>query len=99
MSSSRMPPRRLVLSCGALTATFAAGYGVMFTVLDDFRDDYGISAGALGAVVEEVSVPLWTDAWPIEGSVLNVGLIVGKSKPIDAFWKRSSASASAFRPS
>lgn len=46
-----MSPRRLVLSCGALTATFAAGYGVMFTVLDDFRDDYGISAGALGAVV------------------------------------------------
>jgi MFS family permease len=46
-----MSSRRLVLSCGALTATFAAGYGVMFTVLDDFRDDYGISAGALGAVV------------------------------------------------
>ncbi len=46
-----MPSRRLVLSCGALTATFAAGYGAMFTVLDDFRDDYGISAGALGAVV------------------------------------------------
>jgi MFS family permease len=46
-----MPSRRLVLSCGALTATFAAGYGVMFTVLDDFRDEYGISAGALGAVV------------------------------------------------
>jgi MFS family permease len=46
-----VPSRRLVLACGALTATFAAGYGVMFTVLDDFRDDYGISAGALGAVV------------------------------------------------
>ena len=46
-----MPSRRLVLSCGALTATFAAGYGVMFTVLDDFRDDYGISARALGVVV------------------------------------------------
>ena len=46
-----MPARRLVLSCGALTATFAAGYGVMFTVLDDFRDEYGISAAALGAVV------------------------------------------------
>lgn len=46
-----MSSRRLVLSCGALTATFAAGYGVMFTVLDDFRNDYGISAGALGAVV------------------------------------------------
>lgn len=46
-----MSSRRLVLPCGALTATFAAGYGVMFTVLDDFRDEYGISAGSLGAVV------------------------------------------------
>jgi MFS family permease len=46
-----MSSRRLVLSWGALTGTFAAGYGVMFTVLDDFRDEYGISARALGAVV------------------------------------------------
>ncbi len=46
-----MSSRRLVLSWGALTATFAAGYGVMFTVLDDFRDEYGISARALGVVV------------------------------------------------
>ena len=46
-----MPSRRLVLSCGALTATFAAGYGVMFTVLDDFQNEYGISTSALGAVV------------------------------------------------
>src|SRR5215207_2995720 len=34
-----------------MTAVFAAGYGVMFTVLDDFRDEYGISEGALGMVV------------------------------------------------
>ncbi len=46
-----MPSRRLVLTCGALTGVFASGYGVMFTVLDDFRDEYGISAKALGAVV------------------------------------------------
>jgi MFS family permease len=46
-----MSARRLVLSCGALTGTFAAGYGVMFTVLDDFRNEYGISPGWLGAVV------------------------------------------------
>jgi hypothetical protein len=43
--------RRLVLTFGLMTALFAAGYGVMFTVLDDFRDEYGISGGALGAVV------------------------------------------------
>jgi MFS family permease len=34
-----------------LSALAATGYGVMFTMLDDFREDYGISATALGAVV------------------------------------------------
>lgn len=29
---------------------------------------------ALGATVEEVSVPLWADAWAIEGTVLGAGL-------------------------
>jgi MFS family permease len=43
--------RPIVLTFGLLTATFAAGYGVMFTVLNDFRDEYGISEGALGWVV------------------------------------------------
>jgi MFS family permease len=43
--------RRLILTFGVLTGLFAAGYGVMFTLLDDFRDTYGISDGALGAVV------------------------------------------------
>lgn len=46
-----MPHRRLVLSFGALTALFAAGYGVMFTVLDDFRDEYGIAESSLGLIV------------------------------------------------
>jgi MFS family permease len=43
--------RRIVYSLGLLSALLAAGYGVMFTVLDDFRDDYGISEAALGVVV------------------------------------------------
>lgn len=43
--------RRLVLTFGLLTALFAAGYGVMFTVLDDFRDTYGIAASSLGLIV------------------------------------------------
>lgn len=34
-----------------LTGTFSAGYGVMFTVLDDFRDEYGISDSSLGAII------------------------------------------------
>jgi len=43
--------RRLILSFGLLAGLFAAGYGVMFTLLDDFRDRYGISDAALGAIV------------------------------------------------
>jgi len=36
---------------GALMAFLGAGYGVLFTMLDDFRDDYGIGESALGAVI------------------------------------------------
>lgn len=46
-----MPGRRSVLTFGLLTALFAGGYGVMFTMLDDFRDEFGIGASALGLVV------------------------------------------------
>jgi MFS family permease len=46
-----MRSRSVVVVFGALTALFASGYGVMFTVLDDFRDQYGIGEGALGLVV------------------------------------------------
>ena len=44
-------PRRLVLQFGLMTALLASGYGVMFTVLDDFRDEYGIEATWLGMIV------------------------------------------------
>jgi len=43
--------RSRLLVFSVLTGVFASGYGVMFTVLDDYRDKYGISAAALGAVV------------------------------------------------
>lgn len=46
-----MRQQRIVLVFSVLTALFAAGYGVMFTVLDEFRDEYGISSAALGVVV------------------------------------------------
>lgn len=46
-----MRTRPIVLTFGLLTGLFAAGYGVMFTVLDDFRDEFGIGEGALGLVV------------------------------------------------
>ncbi len=32
-------------------ACLAAGYGVLFTIVDDFRDDYGISETAIGVVI------------------------------------------------
>lgn len=43
--------RKPVLTYGLMTAVLASGYGVMFTVLDDFRDEYGIAEYWLGAVV------------------------------------------------
>ena len=46
-----MRNRRIVITFSVLTALFASGYGVMFTVLDDFRDSYGIADSSLGLVV------------------------------------------------
>jgi len=43
--------RPLVLMCGLVGASLAAGYGVLFAMLDDFRDEYGISESELGAVI------------------------------------------------
>ncbi|MGA0354448.1 MAG: hypothetical protein ACO3OC_04140, partial [Ilumatobacteraceae bacterium] len=43
--------RARVLTFGLLTAIMASGYGVMFTVLDDFRFEYGISESRLGLIV------------------------------------------------
>jgi MFS family permease len=40
-----------VLTFGLMTALLASGYGVMFTVLDDFRDEYGIAEFWLGVIV------------------------------------------------
>jgi MFS family permease len=44
-------PRIRVLTFCVMTGLLASGYGVMFTVLDDFRDEYGIAAGWLGTIV------------------------------------------------
>ena len=43
--------RRTVMSLGAIMAVMASGYGVMFTVLDDYRDQFGISESRLGMIV------------------------------------------------
>ncbi len=36
---------------GALSAFLASGYGVIFTVLDDYRDLYGIGEASLGLII------------------------------------------------
>ena len=46
-----MRRRPLILVFGLVGAFLAAGYGVLFTLLDDFRDEYGIGESALGLVI------------------------------------------------
>lgn len=43
--------KRLVLTLQLATAVMSASYGVMFTMLDDYRDTYGIAESGLGLVV------------------------------------------------
>ena len=44
-------PTTLFFAFGGLMASLAAGYGVLFTIVDDYRDDYGISETAIGIVI------------------------------------------------
>lgn len=46
-----MGARSVLVALGALAACLAAGYGVLFTVLDDYREEYGIAEGSLGAII------------------------------------------------
>ncbi len=46
-----MSNRSVLLTFGPLVACLAAGYGVLFTMLDDYRNSYGIGEGALGLVI------------------------------------------------
>ena len=48
---ARNASRPLIVTCGVAGASMAAGYGVLFAMLDDFRDEYGISESALGVVI------------------------------------------------
>jgi MFS family permease len=43
--------KRLVTILQSASALGAMSYGVMFTVLDDYRDQYGISESKLGLIV------------------------------------------------
>jgi MFS family permease len=40
-----------IVRFGLLLGVLAMGYGVLFAMLDEFRDEYGISEGALGLVI------------------------------------------------
>ncbi|MET0146855.1 MAG: MFS transporter [Ilumatobacteraceae bacterium] len=44
-------PAPLLLVTGLVLALLAMGYGALFSVLDDIRDDYGIGETALGAII------------------------------------------------
>ena len=46
-----MGQRRIVITFALLTGLLASGYGVMFTVLDDYRTRYGLDGGQLGLIV------------------------------------------------
>lgn len=46
-----MPIRRLLLTLQVATAIMSMTYGVMFTMFDDYRDEYGISESGLGLVL------------------------------------------------
>src|SRR3954468_6778876 len=52
MSTSRSPRGAAVLvTFGLVLGLLAMGYGALFSMLDDIRDEYGVSEGALGAVI------------------------------------------------
>lgn len=46
-----MPVKRLILTLQIATAVLSSSYGVMFTMLDDYRNTYGIAESGLGLVI------------------------------------------------
>src|SRR6478735_6813235 len=52
MSTSRSTRRGSVLvTFGLVLGLLAMGYGALFSMLDDIRDEYGVSEASLGAVI------------------------------------------------
>ncbi len=41
----------ILVAFGGLGASLAAGYGVLFTIVDDYRSEYGISESSIGLVI------------------------------------------------
>jgi len=46
-----VPRKRLLIALFVAIAVKSSAYGVMFTMLDDYREEFGISEGALGLVI------------------------------------------------
>ena len=44
-------PLLILFAFGGLMATLAAGYGVLFTIVDDYKTEYGINEAAIGLVI------------------------------------------------
>jgi MFS family permease len=44
-------PTLIFVAFGGLMASLAAGYGVLFTIVDEYRNEYGISGAAIGVVI------------------------------------------------
>ena len=48
---TRPSPLRILFAFGGLNATLAAGYGVLFTIVDDYKSEYGIDETSIGLVI------------------------------------------------
>ena len=48
---NRPSPLRMLVAFGGLNATLAAGYGVLFTIVDDYNNEYDISKAAIGYII------------------------------------------------
>jgi len=48
---ARPSPMRILVAFGGLNGTLAAGYGVLFTIVDDYKTEYGINETSIGLVI------------------------------------------------
>ncbi|WP_040495000.1 MFS transporter [Ilumatobacter nonamiensis] len=49
--SQRPSALTILFAFGGLNATMAAGYGVLFTIVDDYKSEYGIDETAIGVII------------------------------------------------
>ncbi len=49
--TNRPSPWLILFAFGGLNGTLAAGYGVLFTIVDDYKREYAIASGQIGIVI------------------------------------------------